>query len=342
MNTRRNMFYFACIVFAMMTCMLACTDQGQFPAFPGYDNSIIPPDEADTTGMNIPAEAITISEARSIGKALGNGGTSTEKYYIKGFVKSFGSKHADGMNSYGNAIFYMVDRKGATTDFEAYQVYGIGGNKFTSLDQIQVGDYVVIYSQITNYNGTIETPSKGAGYMYASNNLNAYPTKEFFYLNEDFAAGQGKWTINVVNDPGMTVWSATTASSKTCMQAFAAVDENKYAGEVWLISEPVNLKAQGAVAPKLNFNHYHQLCTGNPEDQLLIKVTADGSVWNDIAIPTFSGGILPRYTNSGDIDLTEYIGEAVQVAFIYISTAESAPRWSVTDVHISEMKHVRN
>lgn len=341
MNTHRNNFYLACMALIMAFCMVACTDAEQFPSFPGYDNSVLPPDEVDTTGMNIPAEAITVAEARSIGKALGNGGTTAEKYYIKGFVKGFGSKHEDGMNQYGNAVFYMVDRKGATTDFEAYQVYGIGGNKFTALDQIQVGDYVVVCSQITNYNGTIETPGKGVGYVYASNNLNAYPEKEVFYINEDFAQGQGSWTIRTVNDPGVNVWSAQVAGSKNCMQAYAATETTKYTGEVWLVSNAINLKTMGAVAPKLSFNHYHQLCTGNPEDQLLLRITTDGITWNDVAIPEFSAGTLPRYTYSGEIDVTEYIGEAFQIAFVYTSTSESAPRWSVTDVHVSEMKHFR-
>ena len=337
----RNIFRIACIGIVMALCATACTDSEQFPSSPDYDNSVLPPDKADTTGMNIPAEAITVSEARAIGKALGKGGTSTEKYYIKGFVKSFGSKHEDGMNNFGNAVFYMVDRKGATTDFEAYQVYGIGGNMFTSMDQIQVGDYVVIYSQITNYNGTIETPGKGAGYVYASNNLNAYPAREYAYLSEDFANGQGAWGTRVVNAPGMSVWSATTAGGKTCMQAFAAEGDVKHSGEVWLVSETIDLKANGAVAPKLSFNHYHQLCVGNAEDQLQLKISTDGNTWHDLAIPAYSAGVLPRYTNSGEIDVTEYIGEKVQIAFVYISTAESAPRWSISDVRLFEMKHVR-
>lgn len=340
MNTRRNIFCFACIALVAL-CVVACTDQKQFPSFPEYDNAILPPDKADTIGMNIPEEAITVAEARAIGKELGNGGTSSEKYYIKGFIKGFGTKHEDGMKNFGNAVFYMVDRKGATTDFEAYQVYGIGGNKFTDMDQLQVGDYVVVYSQITNYNGTIETVGKGAAYVYASNNLNAYPEKEYAYLNEDFAQGQGNWTIHAINDPGINVWSPQSAGGKTCMQAFASVDDYKYAGEVWMVSETINLKAMGAVAPKLSFNHYHQLCVGNPEDQLLLKITTDGANWADIAIPVFSAGTLPRYANSGEIDITDYIGETVQIAFVYISSAESAPRWSVTDVRISEMRHIR-
>jgi len=154
--------------------MVACTDTAVFPAGPSDDHSIEPTIIVDTTGMNIPAEAITVARAIEIGDSIGVGNTTTGYYYVKGFIKKFGSKHEDGMNNYGNAIFYMYDGKTSGRDFEAYQIYNIKGERFTSLIQLAVGDYVVVRTRITNYNTTIETPGKGEAYLYASNNPYAY------------------------------------------------------------------------------------------------------------------------------------------------------------------------
>jgi hypothetical protein len=163
------------LILSVLAGLLAgCSDSFNFPANPTEDTLIEIVTPPDTAGMNIPAEAITVAQAIAIGDSIGPNGLTKEKYYIKGFVKKFGSKHADGITGYGNATFYIYDGKSSGRDFEAYQIYGINGKPFTSLEQILVGDYVVVCGQITNYNGTIETPGKGEAYLYASNNAKAY------------------------------------------------------------------------------------------------------------------------------------------------------------------------
>ena len=126
----------------------------------------------DTTGWNIPAECLTVAQAREVCAKLESGATTGTKYYVKGWVKKLASKHEDGVTNYGNAIFYIEDVKGANSqdDFEAFQVMGLNGEKITSLDQVVVGDYVVIYGELTNYDGTYETVGKGAAYIWKSTN----------------------------------------------------------------------------------------------------------------------------------------------------------------------------
>lgn len=126
----------------------------------------------DTTGWNIPAEAISVAKAREIAGALESGTTTGTKYYVMGYVKKLHGKHADGVANYGNAQFYMEDVKGANSndDFIAYQVYGPNGEKITDAEAVAVGDFVVIYGELTNYNGTLETVGKGAAYIWKSSN----------------------------------------------------------------------------------------------------------------------------------------------------------------------------
>ena len=128
---------------------------------------------ADTTGWNIPAECLTVAEAREICSQLESGATTGTKYYVKGWVTKLSNKHADAISNYGNAMFYMDDRVepyNIADDFYAYQVYGLNSKKITNLEGVAVGDYVVIYGELTNYNGSYETVGKGAAHIWKSTN----------------------------------------------------------------------------------------------------------------------------------------------------------------------------
>ena len=136
----------------------------------GGDTAIVG-EAPDTVGWNIPAECLTVAQANAICAELASEATTGTKYYVKGWVKKLASKHADGISQFGNALFYIVDDKSNTDeDFYAYQVYGLNGEKITNPDAVAVGDYVVIYGELTNYNGTYETVGKGAAHIWKSTN----------------------------------------------------------------------------------------------------------------------------------------------------------------------------
>ena len=140
------------------------------PVNPGTTTIEIP---AEAQGWNIPAEAIDVLQARAICAGLASGETTGTKYYVMGYVKKIHSKHADGVANYGNAQFYMENVKGANSqeDFMAYQVYGPNGEKITDPNTVAVGDFVVVYGELTNYMGdTYETVGKGAAYIWNSTN----------------------------------------------------------------------------------------------------------------------------------------------------------------------------
>ena len=140
--------------------------------------TLVLPDPVDPIGFDLPEGCLNVYEACYISDTLGKGNTSKEKYYIKGWVRKFDGKHQSGIEQYGNGTFYIAATNDGRADskmFEAYQVMAKDGKKFVSLDQVALGDFVVIYGQITNFNGTAETPSKGAAYVYASTNDNFDP-----------------------------------------------------------------------------------------------------------------------------------------------------------------------
>ena len=129
------------------------------------------PEEAKA--WNIPAEAIDVLQAREICAGLASGATTGTKYYVMGYVKKLHEKyHESGVSDFGNATFYIENVKGADSmdDFLAFQVYGLNGTKITDPNVVAVGDFVVVYGELTNYNGTYETVGKGAAYIWNSTN----------------------------------------------------------------------------------------------------------------------------------------------------------------------------
>ena len=117
------------------------------------------PEEAKD--WNIPANAIDVLQARDICSKLSAGATTGTKYYVMGYVKKIDSDHATNVSRYGNASFYIEQVKGAnsTEDFYAYRVYGIDNLKITNPSTIAVGDFVVLYGELTKYQkNTSSTP----------------------------------------------------------------------------------------------------------------------------------------------------------------------------------------
>ena len=117
----------------------------------GYAATITIPEEAQD--WNIPSEAIDVLQAREICKNLSAGATTGTKYYVMGYIKKIDNNHATNVSKYGNASFYIEQVKGAnsTEDFYAYRVYGIDGERITNPSTVAVGDFVVLYGELTKY-----------------------------------------------------------------------------------------------------------------------------------------------------------------------------------------------
>lgn len=100
---------------------------------------------------------------------------SPKAVYVKGKISKITTK-SGAVAQYGNHSFEMVDAGNPSKVFTAYQVYGPENKKFTSDDQIKVGDEVIVYGKVVNYKGnTPETVGKGAAYVYSINGATGAP-----------------------------------------------------------------------------------------------------------------------------------------------------------------------
>lgn len=132
----------------------------------------------DAPGVEVPEGCLNVYQARHICAELASGKSTSENYYVKGWVYKV-TVSAEDIASYNNATFYISateDGSTKTFDFEAYRVKGKNGTKLYSLDQIKEGDFVVLYGKMTNYNGTYETASGAV--LYASSNPDFDPKED--------------------------------------------------------------------------------------------------------------------------------------------------------------------
>ena len=100
---------------------------------------------------NTVATAYTATEALEV---IANGEGLDAKVYVKGKI----SKINEVSPKYGNATFYITD---GASELYIYRTYGLNGAKFTSEDDLAVGDNVVLYGQLVNYKGN--TPEMTTG-----------------------------------------------------------------------------------------------------------------------------------------------------------------------------------
>lgn len=99
--------------------------------------------------QNTIATAMTVADAIAW---ISEGKDATTEQYVKGVITLI----TEVSTSYGNATYYIGDSEDATDTIQVFRGKYIDGEKFTAEDQIHVGDIVVIYGKLKDYNGTPE------------------------------------------------------------------------------------------------------------------------------------------------------------------------------------------
>ena len=127
----------------------------------GYASYIInvkaPADPSESI-VNTPETAYTVAKAIELitaGKGL------DEMVYVVGYIH----KIKEVSTQYGNATFFICDDlQNTQNDLTVYRAKYLENAKFTAEDQVKVGDKVIMYGKLVDYNGTKEMTS---GYVYA-------------------------------------------------------------------------------------------------------------------------------------------------------------------------------
>ena len=109
----------------------------------------------------------TVDSPYSVNQVLylmeNNKNDESAQVYVKGKI----SQIKEVSTSYGNASYYISDDGSTTDQYYIFRGYYLGNVKFTSEDQIKVGDEVIIYGKLITYNSTYEMAQ--GNYIYSLN-----------------------------------------------------------------------------------------------------------------------------------------------------------------------------
>ena len=135
---------------------------------------------ADISGTGV--TALTAVEANDITQNLSHTDETVVPYLVKGVISQITSYD---VTQYARARFYISEDGSTSNEFYCFNAKWLNNTSFTTGNEIAVGDTVVIYGNLQNYNGT--TPEI-KGYVYQS-----IKHAKFYY------------TLSVTADEGGTV-----------------------------------------------------------------------------------------------------------------------------------------
>ena len=119
------------------------------------------------------ADTLTVAQALAIVEALEDEKTTTETYFVKGYV--VGAPDFQRNNSgalYGNVNFTMADEKGGTTLLTVFRAKGFDNANFTeeTISQLKENDVVVLNGKLQKYVKNNETtPELTSGHLVTVN-----------------------------------------------------------------------------------------------------------------------------------------------------------------------------
>ena len=167
------------------------------------------------------------------------------------------------------------------------------------------------------------------------------PTLNVPLYRDGFESSWDNWTK--VSVTGAQEWRLDTQFGSTLggsidrncavMSGFASGSNN--VNEDWLISPEIDLSSvEGAV---LTFQTASRF-SGNP---LEIKISTDyttgnpnAATWTNLSATLDTNTAAYVWTNSGNIDISSFVGGNVRIAFRYTSTSSASTTWEVDNILI--------
>ncbi|MBR1800012.1 MAG: choice-of-anchor J domain-containing protein [Bacteroidaceae bacterium] len=252
-------------------------------------------------------------------------------------VKGIVSQLKNDLNpDYGNLSYYISDNGKITEQFYVYRSLGLNKEKFTADEQVQLGDVVVVQGTVTNYNGTLEFVQNQSWLLSTTNNYSGGgETVEIlgdviFYENA-FDGALGDFTTNNVKLPGTSSYVWTGDKTYHCAKASGYVGGSTQESEGWLISPSINLKK--ATEAYLTFDHDCSKFNVDASQQVFVKAKSENDrEWTVLPVEEYPSG---KFVTIANINLSDFVGTKVQIAFQYTSSTASAGTWEVKNFKVT-------
>ena len=149
----------------------ACEDVPEPYNIPTEDNKPTPV-IAEPKGTGTLEDPFNAAAAIQAARALESGAESEQDYYIQGIVSTVGESYS---TNYGNASYYISDDGSTSNQFYVYRALYLGNQKYTSGDNIEVGDTVIVCGRITNYRGNTPETVQNKAFLYSLKKGNGAP-----------------------------------------------------------------------------------------------------------------------------------------------------------------------
>ena len=170
---------------------------------------------SDGTESGTEANPYTVAEALAVIDGLADGAKTEEDVYVKGKITTT----PDINLSFGNATFDISDA-GSSDKLNVFRCFYLNGAKFTSADQVAVGDEVVVKGKLQKYvkdaTVTPEVATGGEIVTHTPANPDAPKFGASIDNTSDVAATGGTKTITVT---GNVAWTATQTGGATVAPA---------------------------------------------------------------------------------------------------------------------------
>ncbi|MBO8486467.1 MAG: choice-of-anchor J domain-containing protein, partial [Bacteroidetes bacterium] len=276
----------------------------------------------------------TVTDAIQFIKDGGYSGNenASDKVYVEGEI----SQIKNSYDSEHESANYIISD--GTNELEVYGGKYISGIHFNKEGLIKVGDEVIVYGQLTNYNGTYEFIANN--YIYSLNGKTTVgadfdqtvPGGPWIYSHSFVAGLGGTFTIDnkTIDEALSYVWNFDV--DYACMKASAYIEPTSYETESWLISPVIDLTSE--TSAYLTFEHATNFFnTSTLEDEATVWAKEDGTEgWSKLTGVTYPSSQGWTFVDAGDIDISSYAGKKIQIAFVYKSSSEKAGTWEVKNV----------
>ena len=159
------------LAMAAMT-FVSCEDVPEPYSWPtppdtGNEEEVITPQGSGTL-----EDPYNVAAAQALIQTLG-ADVQSEEIYVKGFISQIDDISPVPETTYGNATYWISDQKGSTAgQLEIYRGYSLGGEKFTSKDEIKEDDEVIIKGKVVNFRGSTPEFTTGSS-IYSLNGKTA-------------------------------------------------------------------------------------------------------------------------------------------------------------------------
>lgn len=291
------------LAMAAMT-FVSCEDVPEPYSWPtppdtGNEEEVITPQGSGTL-----EDPYNVAAAQALIQTLG-ADVQSEEIYVKGFI----SQIDEVSESYGNATYWISDQKGSTAgQLEIYRGYSLGGEKFTSNDEIKEDDEVIVFGKVVNFRGSTPEFTTGSS-IYSLNGKTAgeKPQSETIgTLDEPITVSKAVEMINALSDGGTTDQEAYVKGKITTIKT-KDEDISKYKNIDYIISDGTN-ELTVFRGKNLNNTDFTEAGQINVDDEVVVigKLTKYVNPNTGAVVPEVAqGNYIVKLTKGGNTPGTE-------------------------------------